>query len=135
MGFGIFKTMAVKTKYKVLIVDDDQFILDMYVLKFKEAGFDTKAASEGMAAVEYVKNEFPDLVLLDIVLPNMDGFDILKTLAKEKILAKTKVVLLSNLGEKKDIEKGLALGAVDYIVKAHHTPSEVVAKVEEILKK
>ncbi|OGZ97772.1 MAG: hypothetical protein A3G49_03620 [Candidatus Sungbacteria bacterium RIFCSPLOWO2_12_FULL_41_11] len=127
--------MAVKTKYKVLIVDDDQFILDMYVLKFKEAGFDTKAASEGMAAVEYVKNEFPDLVLLDIVLPNMDGFDILKTLAKEKILAKTKVVLLSNLGEKKDIEKGLALGAVDYIVKAHHTPSEVVAKVEEILKK
>lgn len=122
-------------KYKVLIVDDDQFISDMYVLKFKEAGFDAEAAAEGVTAIEYVKKEEPDLVLLDIVLPNMDGFDILKALAKEKLLEKTRVVLLSNLGEKKDIEKGLALGAVDYIVKAHHTPSEVVAKVEEILKK
>jgi len=122
-------------KYKVLIVDDDQFISDMYVLKFKEAGFEAAAAAEGMAAIEHVKKESPDLVLLDIVLPNMDGFDILKALAKEKLLVNTKVVLLSNLGEKKDIEKGLALGAIDYIVKAHHTPSEVVAKVEEILKK
>jgi len=122
-------------KYKVLIVDDDQFISDMYVLKFKEAGFEVEAASEGTAALEHVKKESPDLVLLDIVLPNMDGFDILKALAKEKLLASTKVVLLSNLGEKKDIEKGLALGAIDYIVKAHHTPSEVVTKVETILKK
>ena len=127
--------MSSSKKYKVLIVDDDQFISDMYVLKFKEAGFEAIAAAEGTAAIEHVKKESPDLVLLDIVLPNMDGFDILKALAKEKLLGTTKVVLLSNLGEKKDIEKGLALGAIDYIVKAHHTPSEVVAKVEEILKK
>ena len=127
--------MATKNKYKVLIVDDDQFISDMYVLKFKEAGFDASSAAEGTAAVEFVKKESPDMVLLDIVLPNMDGFDILKALSKERLLLKTTVVLLSNLGEKKDIEKGLALGALDYIVKAHFTPSEVVAKVEGILKK
>ncbi|OHA07202.1 MAG: hypothetical protein A2934_03370 [Candidatus Sungbacteria bacterium RIFCSPLOWO2_01_FULL_47_10] len=125
--------MSQKNKYKVLIVDDDQFISEMYVLKFKEAGFDVHTAGDGQTAIESITKNTPDVVLLDIILPNMDGFDILKSLAENDILKKTKVILLSNLGEKKDIEKGLSLGAIDYVVKAHFTPSEVVQKIEGIL--
>ncbi|KKU52191.1 MAG: hypothetical protein A3H69_03120 [Candidatus Sungbacteria bacterium RIFCSPLOWO2_02_FULL_47_9] len=127
--------MATQKRTKVLVVDDDQFISEMYILKLRESGFDAESAADGVAALEKIKKNEPAIVLLDIVLPNMDGFDILKKLADEKLLKKTSVVLLSNLGEKKDIEKGLALGAIDYIVKAHFTPSEVVERVEKILKK
>ena len=127
--------MATQKRTKVLVVDDDQFISEMYILKLRESGFDAESAADGVAALEKIKKNEPAIVLLDIVLPNMDGFDILKKLADEKLLKKTSVILLSNLGEKKDIEKGLALGAIDYIVKAHFTPSEVVERVEKILKK
>lgn len=124
-----------KDKTKVLIIDDDQFISDMYVLKLREAGFDADAASDGAGGLEKIKADSPDIVLLDIVLPNMDGFEILKSAASEKLMKKTKFILLSNLGEKKDIEKGIGLGASDYIIKAHFTPGEVVEKVKEIIKK
>ncbi|MBI2637349.1 MAG: response regulator [Candidatus Sungbacteria bacterium] len=124
-----------KKRRKVLVVDDDQFISEMYVLKLRESGYEAESAADGIAALEKIKNNEPEVVLLDVVLPNMDGFDILKKLGEDNILKKTSVVLLSNLGEKKDIEKGLALGAIDYIVKAHFTPSEVVERVDKILNK
>src|SRR3989344_2337998 len=100
-----------KNKTKILIIDDDQFISDMYVLKLREAGFDADAASDGATGLEKIKNDAPDMVLLDIILPNMDGFEILKNAENEKLTKKTKFILLSNLGEKRDIEKGIGLGA------------------------
>ena len=118
---------------KVLIVDDDAFLLDMYALKFKEAGFAVDVAKNGEEALANAKDSNPDAILLDIVMPKMDGFDVLRSLKKENIAPNAKIFLLTNLGQKEDVDRGLKLGAHDYIIKAHFTPSEVVAKVKMFL--
>lgn len=121
---------------KVLIVDDDEFLLDMYALKFKEAGFMVEVAENGKKAIEKAKAFAPDVALLDVVMPAIDGFEVLTALRKEKGGSPNmKIVMLTNLGQKDDTERGMALGADDYIVKAHFTPSEVVARVRSILEK
>ncbi|HEY4497943.1 MAG TPA: response regulator [Candidatus Paceibacterota bacterium] len=118
---------------KILIVDDDEFLLDMYVLKFKEAGFEVEIAQNGEEAIEKAKTLNPDAILLDIVMPKIDGFEVLRRFKKENIAPGAVIFILSNLGQKEDTERGLDLGAVDYIVKAHFTPSEVVTRVKGIL--
>ncbi len=121
---------------KILIVDDDEFLLDMYALKFKESGFEVEVARGGEEALEKVRGGLkPEVMLLDIVMPTLDGFDVLKFIKKENLIPGAVLVVLTNLGQKEDIEKGLHLGAHDYIVKAHFTPSEVVKKVLSLLEK
>lgn len=121
---------------KILIVDDDEFLLDMYALKFKESGFEVEVARGGEEAMETMRRGLkPDVLLLDIVMPALDGFDVLKLIKKENLIPGAVLVVLTNLGQKEDIEKGLHLGAQDYIVKAHFTPSEVVKKVSGLLEK
>ncbi|MBI4120587.1 MAG: response regulator [Parcubacteria group bacterium] len=122
------------TTYKILLVEDDPFLLDMYSTKFKEVGFEVSAAQDGEMALVKAQDELPDLILLDIVLPKKDGFAVLKTLKSQAQTAKIPVVLLTNLGLDGDVKRGLELGAASYIIKAHFTPTEVVAKVKEILK-
>ena len=119
----------------VLIVDDDQFLLDMYSLKFKESGFSVEVAQNGSEALEKAKALNPDAILLDVVMPKIDGFEVLRTIKKEKIAEHSKILILTNLGQKGDVEKGLKLGADDYVVKAHFTPTEVVDKVKIMLNK
>ena len=120
---------------KILIVDDDPFILDMYTLKFKERGFDVAIGRDGKTGLAKVKEIQPDILLLDIVMPGMDGFEVLKTLKEGATGPLPKIVFLTNFGQKDDIERGLQLGADDYIIKAHYTPTEVVEKIEQILAK
>ena len=125
-----------ENRKRILIVDDDEFLLDMYSTKFREAGFEVDFAAEGMTAKEKMKKHRYDAILLDIVMPELDGFTLLKDVRKEnEDIKNTLIVYLTNLGQREDIEKGLALGVDDYIIKAHFTPSEVVKKVEELLKK
>lgn len=117
---------------KILIVDDDPFVIDMYVLKFKEQGFDVETAANGTAALTKYKQWQPDVVLLDVVLPMMDGFEIFREIKK---IGRTPVIIfLTNFGEKQDVDRGLEMGADGYIIKAHFTPSEVVEKVRHLLK-
>lgn len=119
---------------KILIVDDDPLIAEMYTLKFTEAGFDVEVATDGRVGLEKIKGGDYDVVLLDVVLPVMDGFEILQSLQREgKPLPA--VILLTNLGQKEDVDRGMALGAVDYVIKAHFTPTEVVAKIQAVLKR
>ncbi|MBI2624595.1 response regulator [Candidatus Parcubacteria bacterium] len=118
---------------RILIVDDDSMIQDIYLRKFKESGFEATAVGDGAAALKAIQEEQPDLVLLDLVMPQMDGFEALRQLGLLKISKKPKVVLLTNLGQKEEIEKGLQMGADDYIVKAHLTPSEVVERARTVL--
>lgn len=118
---------------KILIMEDDKFLSEMYSTKLKEAGFEIITADDGEEGLRLIKEKNPDLVLLDIVLPRMDGFEVLQNLKKDKNLKNILVVALTNLGQKEEVEKGIKLGADDYIIKAHFTPTEVVAKVKKML--
>jgi len=126
--------MADEIKKKVLIVDDDKFLLDMYTVKFNENGFEVIPALGSLDALNKIKEGVnPDIMLLDIVMPTMDGFELLEVIKRDKLAPNSKAVILSNLGQQSDIDRGRTLGADGYIVKANATPSEVVAKVKEIV--
>lgn len=119
---------------KILIIEDDPFLSEMYLTKFQESGFKVEIAVNGQEGIEKIIKTRPDLILLDIVLPKTDGFEVLKKVKGDKDLKKIPIVLLTNLGQKNEVEKGLALGADEYIIKAHFTPTAVVAKVKELLR-
>lgn len=121
-------------KHKILIIDDDEFLLDMYAVKFKEEEFEVEVARGGKEALSKIKEGIsPEVVLLDVVMPGMDGFELLGIIRKENLIPSSKIIILSNLGQKEHLDKGTSLGAADYIVKAYFTPSEVVKKVYKVL--
>jgi len=119
---------------KILLVEDDQFLIDIYGTKLKEAGFVVKVIEEGEQVLPTLKEDRPDVLVLDIVLSHVDGWEILKMIRQDKTLKGLKIVVLSNLGQKSEIEKGLRLGAAKYLVKAQHTPSEIVKEIKTVLK-
>lgn len=118
----------------ILLVEDDSFLIDIYTTKLKEEGFSMVVATDGEECLRKIKEANPDLLLLDIVLPSIDGWEILRKIKKDENLKNLKVIILSNLGQKGEVEKGFKLGAVKYLIKAHHTPSEVVEEIKKILK-
>lgn len=118
---------------KIVLVEDDPLLIDIYSTKFKEAGFLVAVVDRGDMAVSRILQEKPDLVVLDIVLPQQDGWAILKSVKSNEKTKDIKVVILSNLGQKEEIEKGMELGAAGYLIKAHYTPSEVVKEIRKIL--
>lgn len=120
-------------KPKILIIDDDQIISEMYRVKFGQSGFDADVFNTGKKALEKIREYEPDVVLLDIVMYPVDGFAVLEEVNSGQLKKKPKVVVLSNVGQKEEIEKGKILGAADYIVKSNMTPSEVVSRVKEII--
>lgn len=120
---------------KILLVDDDEFLLDMYSVKFQEAGFTLDIAANGEDALKKIKDGSYDVILLDIIMPGMDGFEVLQTVKRDKLAENSIIVILSNLGQKEDIERGMHLGADDYVIKAHFTPREVVEKIQSLLAK
>ena len=122
-----------KSSPKILIIDDDPFILDMYILKFSDSGFAIETATDGGAGLEKILSFKPDIVLLDVIMPKMDGFEVLKKLNEEKNERPFKILFLTNFGQKEDVERGMAMGADGYIIKANFTPTEVVEKVKELL--
>lgn len=123
-------------KKVILLVEDDSFLSDMYTTKFTESGYDIKPAMDGQQGLDMLTGGLrPDIVLLDIVMPKMDGIELLTAIKKDEKLKNIPVVLLTNLGQETDIQKGMELGALDYLVKAHFTPSEVVKRVESLFAK
>lgn len=119
---------------KILLVEDDSFIVDIYTTKLKGAGFLVETAQKEEEIFKKLNGCKPDLLLLDIVLPSVDGWVVLEKIKNDENLKNLKVMILSNLGQKSEIEKGLALGAVGYLIKSQYTPSQVVDKIQEILK-
>jgi len=124
-----------KEKIKILLVEDDTFLLGMYATKFELDGFKVITAEDGEKAVRSALKELPDVILLDIILPKLNGFEVLKQLKQEPTTAKIPIILLTNLSQKDEIEQGLKIGAVDYLIKAHFMPSEVVEKIKKVLRK
>ena len=121
-------------KVKILVVEDDKFLRELLVRKLEGEGLSTVTAADGTEALQKMEETMPKLVLLDLILPGIDGFDVLKKMKENPAIANIPVIILSNLGQKEEVEKGLKLGASDYMIKAHFTPDEIVEKVQKILK-
>ena len=121
-------------KRKILIVDDDNFLLDMYALKFSQNNFEVYTAGSGVTVLEKLRGGLaPDVILMDITMPEMDGFETLTQTNKENLCPNCIKIILSNKSEQKDIEEGSRLGVAGYIVKASSTPQEVIDQVVKIL--
>ncbi|MDD2913303.1 MAG: response regulator [Candidatus Pacebacteria bacterium] len=119
---------------KILIVEDDKFLRELISQKLSKEGYEIVEAADGEEGVKKAKEEKPSLVLLDLILPGIDGFDVLERLKEDSALEGIPVIIISNLGQREDIERGLKMGAVDFLVKAHHTPLEIIEKIKEFLK-
>ena len=122
-------------KKKILIIEDDVTISLMYKVKFEADGFIVLTADNGASGVEMAKEEKPDLILLDVILPQLDGFSVLEEIKRSAGTKNIPVVVLTSLGTAEDQEKGIKMGAVDYIIKASLTPAELSEKVSSILNK
>jgi len=120
-------------KKKILLVEDDTLISSMYKTKFKADGFEVVIASDGASALVLAKKEKPDIVMLDIILPQLDGFTVLEELKKDQATKQIPVVMLTNLSTTEDKAKGEKLGAVDYLVKASLTPAQVSQRIKSTL--
>jgi DNA-binding response OmpR family regulator len=121
-------------KKMILLVEDDAFVSDIYQTKISSEGFDMMVAENGLEAIKRLEEKIPDLILLDIVMPYMDGIDTLKKIKAEEKWKKIPIILLTNLSEKDKIKEALEIGATDYLIKSHFTPSEVISKVNMVLK-
>jgi len=118
----------------ILLIEDDDFLASMYQTKLELENYKVLVANDGEKGLALIKKNQLDLILLDVVLPKINGFEILKQVQKNKILNKIPIILLTNLSQKEDIKKGFNLGAKDYLIKAHFMPSEVINKIKKILK-
>jgi len=122
-------------KKKILIVDDDSFLLSMYSMKFEKNGFETKVAANGSDAIDVLRNGYkPDVLIMDLIMPVMDGFSMYEAIKKENLVPNALTVMLTNQGTTSDINRARELGINGFIVKATTIPSEVVEEVNLLLK-
>lgn len=117
----------------ILIIEDDDFVVKAYKVKFEKEGFNVAVALDGNEALAYLKKEPADLIILDLMLPEINGFDVLATIRKNEKWKKVPVIVMSNLGQEQDIKRCQALGISDYIVKSDIKISEVVEKVKSLI--
>lgn len=122
-------------KNKILIVEDDIYTLELYERQLKRAGFDVYRAIDGEEGFKVAKDIKPDLVLLDIMLPKVDGFEMLKNMRNDKETKDLPVLILTNLGRESIVKEGFNLGAQGYLIKASYTPNQVVDTVSKFLAK
>ncbi len=123
-----------QNKKMIMVAEDDVFISDIYDVKLKDAGYDVVMANNGREAIEKLESGVrPDLILLDIVMPYMDGFDVLEAINRREEWKSIPIVLLTNLSQKEDVDRGIELGAKDFLIKSHFTPTEVLAKVQKYI--
>ena len=135
-----FSSALSAAEHPVTLAGEDQldqtgkFLRELMAQKLIREGFKISEAVDGTEGIKKIKEEKPALILLDLILPGIDGFEVLAKMKEDPLLASTPVIILSNLGQKEDVERGLKLGAVDYLIKAHFTPGEIITKVKSILK-
>ncbi|HNP74791.1 MAG TPA: response regulator [bacterium] len=118
---------------KILLVEDDPMIVEMYKMRFEEEGFEVLVTDRGSEALEIASQQRPVAVLLDVILPEIDGFSILQNLKSSPDTRDIPVMLLTNLGQESDQEKGRQLGVADYFIKSQHTPADIIQRVNSII--
>lgn len=118
---------------KIIIVEDDPMISEIYQKKFSEAGFEVLAATSGEQVLNMAKKDKPDVILLDLIMPKMDGFEVVKNLRGGDYNQDLKIIIFSNLNEQEKIDKAISLGANGFVVKSNYSPSELVREVERLM--
>jgi len=118
---------------KVLVVEDDKFLRELFVKKLFNEGFDVKNSIDAQGAFQIITEGKPDIILLDLILPGVDGFEILAKIKADENIADIPVLILSNLGQQEDIDRAMSLGAHDFLVKANFTLDEIVTRVKKVL--
>lgn len=118
---------------KILVIEDDKFLRGLLVGKLKKEGYETIEACDGEEGLASTRKDTPHLIILDLVLPGADGFEILQSIKNDPATSKIPVIVLSNLGSREDIDRALGLGAKEFLVKAHHTPQEIVDTIKKVL--
>lgn len=118
-----------KDKKTILVVEDDKFLVNIYRIKFAEKNFDVIVAMDGVEALEQLQKKIPDIILLDLLMPKKDGFEVLAELKKNPQWKDIPVVVATNLGQSEDIKRALAMGANNYFVKSNVRIDEVVDTV------
>lgn len=122
-------------QFKVIIIEDDEILSRVITEELRDSGLEAIQAFDGVQGLKAVKEKKPDLVLLDIMMPKMNGFEVLGEISNDMTLKNIPVIMLTVLGSDDDIKKGLQMGAKDYIVKSQHAVAEIVEKVKQFLKK
>lgn len=122
------------TMKKILVVEDDKFLANAYKAGFEGEGFEVVLAYDGEEALSLAEQMRPDIIILDILIPKMDGFAVLQQLKASKDLEHIPVIIASNLGQQQDIDKGMELGAKDFIVKSESSVTQILNKIKDILK-
>ncbi len=117
----------------ILIIEDDDFLRSLAVTKLEKEGFTVSMAANGQTGLDALKTATPDLLILDLMLPIISGFDVLKSVKANDATKNMKVIVFSNLGEQGDIKTCIDLGANDYLVKANFTLDELVEKIKGLL--
>lgn len=120
-------------KVKILLVEDDLMIVEMYKNRLEEEGFEVLTTDKGSKVLEIASKEKPDIILLDVILPEIDGFSVLEMLKNDSQTKNIPVMMLTNLGQEGDQNKGMNLGATQYFIKSQHTPSDVLVEIRKIL--
>jgi DNA-binding response OmpR family regulator len=119
---------------KILIVEDDPFLADIYKTRLTAEGFEVVIAEDGEKGLKRLDEENFDLLVLDLVLPELSGFEILEKIKEKERFKNLRILVLSNLSQKEEIQRALDLGVQKYLIKAYFTPSEVVKEIKEIIK-
>ncbi len=119
---------------KVLVVEDDRFLRELITQKLSREGYEVSEAVDGEDGVKKAEEKKPEIILMDLILPGIDGFEAITKIKANPELEDIPIIILSNLGQRDDVERGLKLGAVDFLVKAHFTPGEIIEKIEKVLK-
>lgn len=122
-----------KKSYKILLIEDELDLVDLFGGSLKSAGFQVESIESGEQALSAIKKLKPDLVLLDLIIPKKDGYEVLKEIKCDQAIKNTLVYVFSNLTQKAEIERALKLGAKDYLIKSDYTPSKLVEKINQIL--
>jgi len=122
-------------KYKIAIVEDEKDLAEIYNLKMNMEGIETIVIHDSTKALDVLRQSKPDLVLLDILMPDINGFQLFEKIKADKDLKKLRVYIWSNLTQKRDREKAEKLHVDGYLIKSDYTPATLVDKVKELLKK
>jgi DNA-binding response OmpR family regulator len=125
--------MKNNAKNKILLVEDDIQLAKMYSIKLKNDGFLVTEANNGLEAIESVSREIPDVILLDLALPKMSGFEVLKKLKEDKSLVDIPVVIITNSALEYDAKEAINMGAITYLLKFHFTPADLSNQIKELL--